>query len=276
MDAPCKTSLLSTLGLAITAWVAGCELAVDGAPCPCGPGWTCVEDENVCVRPYCVFWTDVDRTKGIDVELPEDLVVVTGYTTGVPPGSDILVTSGGALSITSDDHRIFVEPHGAVFDTGAGNQVYLRDHALYRTITGKDNEIIHEPDANLDLVGPGTTVEERSAIDFLGEIEVPFAVDFREIHGYHTDATERGIADYVVRNGGHLATTARADNVFVDSYGWVLRVDFSQVVYVQRDGYFDAGNKRQVIHHVPGARIVDASEDMLIEHATLDLGLCTR
>lgn len=286
MDASFKTPLMGALGLAITAWVAGCELSVNGASCPCAPGWICLEDGDedqgvagdpgVCVRPYCVFRTDIDRPGGIDVELSGDLVVVTGYTTTVPRGGDILVTSGATLSAPVESRRIFVEPHGAVFNIGIRNQIYLRDRAIYRTVSDAYNEIFHEPGARVGFIGPGTTMREHGAIDFLGEVEVPFAVTFREIYGYHADPTERGIADYVVRNGGHLATTARADNLFVETYGWVLRIDYGHVIYVQSDGYFHAGDKRQIIHHVPGARIADAPEESLIEHATLELDACTR
>jgi hypothetical protein len=264
-------------------WVAGCQLEIEGAACPCGPGWICLEaeeaeeaEEAVCVRPYCVFWTYEQRAGGIDVELPEDLVVVTSYTSAVPPGSDILVTGSGTLSITSGDHRIFVEPYGVVLNLGDDNQVYLREHALYLTERGERNVVIHEPDAAFPLGDPEVVLQEEPAIDFVGLVEAPFATTFREISGRQIDADQGGIDDYVVRSGAVLYfPRARADNIFVESVGLVFSLDYSSVAYLQSEALFNAGGKRHVIHYVAGATIDNAGASFLIEHAAIELDLCT-
>lgn len=287
MDAQRTISLMGTLGVITMAGAAGCELSVEGAPCPCGPGWVCAEvagegeggaaeKQALCVRPYCVFWTYPQRDQGIDVALSDDLLVVSGYTGNVPPGSDILVTGSGNLGTTTGGHRILVEPGGVVSGTGAGNTIYLRDGAIYYTESGTDNVVMHEPAA---VFVPSTGADPAGrvdAIDFVGTVEAPFAAVFQELRGIQYDADRAGFADYVVRPGADVSfPRARANNLFVEARGEVKRIDYSNVVYLQRDALFDAGGKRQVIHYVAGARIDAGGDSTLIEHTSLELDLCT-
>jgi hypothetical protein len=268
---------------AILAWAAasaaGCQLPVEGAPCPCGPGWSCSEDapgEGVCVRPYCVFWTYEQRAEGIDVELPADVVVVTSYVSAVPPGSAVLVTGSGTLSIESGGHRIFVEPHGVVLSLGDGNEVYLRERSLYLAERGAGNLVFHEPGAAPARVGSDTALMEQPAIDFTGVVEAPFATAFRDIAGREIDVRQGGFDDYVVRSDAVLHfPRARASNIFVEPGGLVFGIDYSGVAYLQSGALFNAGGKRHVIHYVDGATIENDENISAIEHASLELDLCT-
>jgi hypothetical protein len=284
MDAQRTISLMGTLGVVTLAWTAGCELSVEGAPCPCGPGWACAEverageggTEELCVRPYCVFWTYPQHEEGIDVLLSDDLLVISGYAGSVPPGSDILVTGNGDLRTTTGGHRILVEPGGVVSGTGAGNTIYLRDGAIYYTESGTDNVVFHEPAAVLAPSTSDPAFERVDAIDFVGTVEAPFAAVFQELHGIQYDADRAGFADYVVRSGSEVSfPRARANNLFVEAGGEVKRIDFSNVVYLQRNARFDADGKRQVIHYVDIDGIDEAGDSTLIEHASLELDLCT-
>jgi hypothetical protein len=277
--------LTTTLSVVATAWsmtmAAGCQLSMDGAACPCGPGWTCLaardpEKKSVCVRPYCVFWTYGQRAGGIDVALPEDVVVVTSYASAVPPGSSVLVTGSGTLSITSGNHRIFVEPYGVVLSLGDDNEIYLRDHALYLTEGGERNLVIHEPAAAFPVGASGAVLQEQPAIDFAGMVQAPFASAFRDISDKQVDLEQAGIADYVVRERALLyVPDARANNLFVEGGGQVFGIDYTSVTYLQSGALFNAGGKRQVIHHVAGARIDQGDDSFLIEHASIELDLCT-
>jgi hypothetical protein len=260
-------------------WAAGCQLSLEGAPCPCGPGWTCLEEpgkEGVCARPYCVFWTYQQRADGVDVELPADVVVVTSYVSAVPPGSDLLVTGSGTLSIESGDHRVFVEPYGVVLSLGDGNEVYLREHALYLDARGAGNTVFHEPGAVPANVGPGTLLREQPAIDFVGLVEAPFATAFREIMRREVDVVQGGLHDYVVRSSGVLYfPRARAGNIFVEPGGLVSSIDYSGVAFLQSGAVFDASEKRHVIHYVDGAIVTNDENISAIEHASIELDLCT-
>jgi hypothetical protein len=287
MDVQPTISLMRTLGVMAVAWSAGCELPVEGAPCPCGDGWACAEVERegeggaidkqeLCVRPSCVFWTYPQRAQGIDVALSDDLLVVSGHTSNVPPGSDILVTGNGDLSTTTGGHRILVEPGGVVSGTGAGNMIYLRAGAVYYTGSGTDNAVVHEPGAVFVPGGVDPVSETVDAIDFAGTVEAPFAAVFQELHGIQLDVDKAGFADYVVRSDSIVSfPRARANNLFVEARGEVKRMDYSNVVYLQRDALFDANGKRQVIHYVAGAGIEAGDDSILIEHASLELDLCT-
>jgi hypothetical protein len=287
MDVQPTISLMRTLGVMALAWTAGCELSVEGAPCPCGPGWVCaeverdgaggaIEKQELCVRPYCVFWTYPQRAQGIDVELSDDLLVVSGYAGNVPPGSDILVTGTGTLSTTTGGHRILVEPGGVVSGTGAGNVIYLRAGAIYYTESGTDNAVIHEPGVVFVPAPIDPPAGAVAAIDFTGTVEAPFAPVFHELVGIQFDTERAGFADYVVREGSDVSfPRARANNLFVEERGEVKRIDYSNVVYLQRGARFDANGKRQVIHYVDGARIEAGDDSILIEHTSLELDLCT-
>jgi hypothetical protein len=287
MDVQPTISLMRTLGVMALAWTAGCELSVEGAPCPCGPGWVCaeverdgaggaIEKQELCVRPYCVFWTYPQRAQGIDVELSDDLLVVSGYAGNVPPGSDILVTGTGTLSTTTGGHRILVEPGGVVSGTGAGNVIYLRAGAIYYTESGTDNAVVHEPGAVFVPAPIDPPAGAVAAIDFTGTVEAPFAPVFHELVGIQFDTERAGFADYVVREGSDVSfPRARANNLFVEERGEVKRIDYSNVVYLQRGARFDANGKRQVIHYVDGARIEAGDDSILIEHTSLELDLCT-
>jgi len=287
MDVQRTISLMRTLGVLAAAWTAGCELSVEGAPCPCGEGWACAEvdregeggaseKQELCVRPYCVFWTYPQRAQGIDVALSDDLLVVSGYTSNVPPGSDILVTGNGELSTTTGGHRILVEPGGVVSGTGARNVIYLRAGAVYYTESGTDNAVVHEPGV-VFVPGPiDPSSEVVDAIDFTGTVEAPFAPVFQELVGIQFDTDRAGFADYVVRSDSDVSfPRARANNLFVEERGEVKRIDYSNVVYLQRNAQFDANGKRQVIHYVEGARIEAGDDSILIEHTSLELDLCT-
>lgn len=280
-------SMMGTLGVITwtVASAAGCELSIEGAPCPCGPGWVCAEverggegggTEELCVRPYCVFWTYPERAEGIDVPLSEDQLVVSGYAGSVPPGSDILVTGNGELSTTTGGHRILVEPGGVVSGTGAGNVIYLRAGGVYHSASGTDNAVVYEPGAVFIPGGLDPSFEIADAIDFVGTVEAPFAPVFQELRGIQLDTERAGFADYVVRSDSEVSLPrARANNLFVEERGEVKRIDYSNVVYLQRDAAFDANGKRQVIHYVAGARIDAGDDSILIEHTSLVLDLCT-
>lgn len=287
MDVQPTISLMGMMGVMAASWTAGCELPIEGAPCPCGAGWACAEveregeggaaeKEEQCVRPYCVFWTYPQRAPGIDVPLSEDLLVVSSYASNVPPGSDILVTGNGDLSTTTGGHRILVEPGGVVSGTGAGNVIYLRAGAVYYTASGTDNAVVHEPGAVFVASGSAPSSELVDAIDFVGTVEAPFAAVFQELRGVQFDTDRAGFADYVVRSDSDVSfPRARANNLFVEERGEVKRIDYSNAVYLQRDAQFDANGKRQVIHYVDGARIEAGEDSILIEHTSLVLDLCT-
>lgn len=278
------TTWLPAPSVALAAWAAlvaaGCQLSIEGAPCPCGPGWSCLDTEpgepGVCVQPYCVFWGYARRADGFSVELPAGVVVVDGYTSSVPPGSDILVTATGTLSIGSGNHRVFVEPYGVVLSLGDDNQVYLREHAVYLSELGERNRVIHEPEAVFAATASGFTAEEQPVIDFLGVVEAPFALAFRDISDRQVDPNQGGLDDYVVREGGLLyLPRARAGSIFVEGGGHVFSIDYSSVAYLQSGALFNAGGKRQAIHYVPGATIDNAGESFLVEHSSIALGLCS-
>lgn len=287
MDVQRTISLMGTLGVATLLWTAGCELSVDGAPCPCGPGWACAEvaqegeggeteTQNLCVRPYCVFWTYPQHDRGIDVLLSDDLLVVSDFAGNMPPGSDILVTGNGNLGTTTGGHRILVEPGGVVSSTGAGNEIFLRDGAIYYAEPGTDNTVFHEPAAVIVPSGSEDSAVRVEAIDFVGTVEAPFAAVFQELRGIQYDLGRAGVTDYVVRDGGSVSfPRARANHLFIEEGGEVNRIDYSNVVYLQQGAVFDAGDKKQVIHYVQGARIDAGGDSTLIEHTSLELDLCT-
>lgn len=286
MEAQRTISLMGTLGVATLLWTAGCELSVDGAPCPCGPGWACAEVERegeggeterqeVCMRPYCVFWTYPQRDRGIDVLVSEDLLVVSDFAGSVPPGSDVLVTGSGNLSTTTGGHRILVEPGGVVSNTGAGSEIFLQGGAIFYAESGADNSVYHEPGAVFVPSGSEGSAARVDAIDFVGTVEAPFAAVFQDLRGIQYDVDRAGVADYVVRSGGSISfPRARANHLFVEEGGEVNRIDYSNVVYLQQGAVFDAGDKKQVIHYVEGARIDAGGDSTLIEHASLELDLC--
>jgi hypothetical protein len=273
-------ALMMALGMAATMAL-GCQLSIEGAACPCGPGWSCreaegSEEQSECVRPYCVFWTYEQRPGGIDIELPGKLVVVTDYVSSVPPGSDILVSGGGTLDIGSSNHRIFVEAFGMVLDVGDDNEIYLRQNAVFIARRGERNVVIHEPGAALPSELAGVVLEEQPAIDFVGMVEAPFATTFRDISDQQIDEEQGGIDDYVVRSSGVLSfPLARADNIFVERQGVVFSLDFSSVAYLQDRALFNAGGKRHVIHYVTGANVENGDNSVQIPHASIELGLCT-